>query len=61
MGHPSWISWRMFGMLAGNLRVVFPGYQQEPSPPLVRHDELRESGEGAEVSYAQKKKSSSWP
>jgi hypothetical protein len=36
-------------LLLKNLRVVFSGYQQKPSPALVRHDALRESGEGTEV------------
>ena len=35
------------GMFLKNLRVVFSGYEQEPSPALVRHDAVREPGEGA--------------
>src|SRR5579872_3847304 len=31
------------------MRMVFSGYEQEPSPALVRHDALREPGEGAAV------------
>ena len=41
------------GMLVESLRVVLSGYQREPSPPLVRHDEIRESGEGAAVLCAE--------
>ena len=39
-------------MLVKRLRVVFSGYEQEPSPALVRHDNLWEPGEGAAVLQA---------
>src|SRR5579864_2575690 len=34
------------GMFLESLRMVFSGYQQEPSAALVRHDALREPREG---------------
>src|SRR5579863_4849278 len=43
------------GVLVEKLRMVFSGHQQEPSPPLVRYDALRESGESAEVLRAEEK------
>jgi len=36
-------------MLVKRLRVVFSGYEQEPSPALVRRDAVRKPGEGAEL------------
>jgi hypothetical protein len=41
--------------------VVFSGNQQEPSPPLVRQGEMRESGEGAEVLCAEEAVDMSYP
>jgi hypothetical protein len=31
-------------LLLENLRMVFPGHEQEPSPAVVRHDAVREPG-----------------
>jgi hypothetical protein len=42
-------------VLVENLRMVFSRYQQEPSPPLVRHVALRKSREGAEILCAEEK------
>src|ERR1700733_6137247 len=44
------------GVFFEDLRVVFFGYEQESSATLVRHDSLREPGEGATVLCAEEKR-----
>ena len=34
------------GLRAADVRVVVPGHQQEPEPPLVRHESLRQPRQG---------------